>query len=469
MTRHFVKSLGLAVLLLTPSHAALAADDTTSLVERGEYLAKAGDCAACHRTPQDAGRPYAGGYVIHSPMGEIVASNITPSISEGIGAYSEQDFAQVLTQGVRPDGSHLYPAMPYTAYRGLKEEDIHALYTYFMQGVEPVDAAVPETNLSFPFNLRFSMAGWNLLFLKDPYTPDPLHDAEVDRGHYLVDTLGHCSSCHTPRNVLMGEQQDRYLAGASIEGWHAPNITSDASGIGSWSEEELVTYLQSGHVAGRAQAGGGMAEAIEHSLRHLSEEDLRSMAAYLKQVPPIETGKPVDVGQRIVQSETLDLATLEPPLNVDPDVMSQGGSLNGQLIYQGACASCHQIDGQGTDDNFYPSLVHNTATQGENPDNLVMAILEGVHRKTNEYTVSMPAFHHELNDEQVAAVSNYVLSQFGNPELSVDAAHVGELRRGGETPWLVKAMPWLLTAGGVMALVVVVAIVVMWRRRKARR
>lgn len=458
-------SAALMASLVSLSCQAATAEPDEALIQRGEYLARAGDCAACHRPPEESGQPFAGGYVISSPLGDIVASNITPSHEFGIGDYSLAQFKRALTEGIRSDDAHLYPAMPYTAYSGLTDDDIQALYAYFMQGVAPVDEPAPETELPFPFNLRVSMAAWNLLFLDDAYQEDPEQSEELNRGRYLVDTLGHCSSCHTPRNVLMAEQSDRYLSGANVGGWFAPNITSDASGIGNWSEDELVQYLRSGHVANKAQAAGGMAEAIEHSLRHLSDDDLHSMAAYLKQVPAITTGAAIDVSRVSSNAEPVSPTTFEPLRDDDPEAMSDGSSTDGQLLYNTACASCHQVDGQGTDDQFYPSLVHNTATQGQNADNLVMSVLQGVHRETNDYTVAMPAFDDELSDVQIAAISNYVLDQFGNPDLQIDAARVAELRQGGPTPLLVKAVPWLIAIGVVLVLLVI-ALMIFWRRKK---
>ena len=463
-----LSTLGVALaasLISLTSHAAVSEADET-LIEKGEYLARAADCSACHRPPEESGQPFAGGYVIASPMGDIIASNITPSGEYGIDDYSEAQFKRALTEGVRADGTHLYPAMPYTAYSGLTDDDIHALYTYFMHGVEPVDEPTPATSLPFPFNLRFSMAAWNVLFLDDTYAYDPEQSETLNRGRYLVDTLGHCGSCHTPRNALMGESSYRYLSGANVGGWYAPNITSDASGIGSWSEDELVQYLRSGHVENRAQAAGGMAEAIEHSLRHLSDDDLRSIAAYLKQVPPTSTGPARDVSQVAREAEPVSPATIEPLRSDDPQAMIDAESTDGQRLYNAACASCHQVDGQGTDDQFYPSLVHNTATQDVNADNLIMSVLQGVHRETNDYTVAMPAFGEQLNDEQIASVSNYVLNQYGNAELEVDAARVAELRQGGPEPLLLKAMPWLMAAGVIFVLFVLWLIVFLVRRKK---
>lgn len=268
------------------SCSVFASQNDQQVIARGKYLATAADCAACHRGSSQQDAPYVGGYAIASPMGDIIASNITPAKGTGIGDYSEQEFRRALTQGIRRDGQPLYPAMPYTAYRGLSDDDLHALYRYFMAGVAPVDRAVPETQLTFPFSWRYAIHGWNWLFLKK--TPVDADERKA-RGRYLVDVLGHCSACHSPRNGMMAERGDRYLAGGEAGGWIAPNITSDpVSGIGGWSQKELVQYLRTGR-NDKAQAAGGMAEAVEHSLRFLSDDNLGAIADWLKQTPPIVT------------------------------------------------------------------------------------------------------------------------------------------------------------------------------------
>ncbi|KAF1052475.1 MAG: Fructose dehydrogenase cytochrome subunit [Stenotrophomonas maltophilia] len=462
----FYRATLLAVSLAGASSAALADDPAqAALIERGRTLAVAADCQACHRSKDDAQHlPFSGGYAIDSPMGAIVASNITPSLSQGIGHYSEAQFAAALRDGVRANGAHLYPAMPYTAYRGLSDADVQALYAYFMHGVTPVDQPVAETRLAFPFNQRWLMAGWNLLFLKG----QPAAAAPVDtlaRGRYLVDNLAHCGTCHTPRNALMAESAGSYLGGGSVGGWYAPNITSDpVSGIGAWSDADLLGYLRDGHASGKGQAGGGMAEAVEHSLRHLPDADLQAMLAYLRQVPPIR-----DASQQAQRSsfkgDTSTLASLEAPLERTPAALTDASSLDGERLYNGACASCHQPDGRGTAEQFYPSLSHNSATGDSRADNLVMAIAQGVERETNGYKVSMPAFAGQLSDAQIAAVSNYVLQRFGNASLKVDAQRVAELRHGGPTPWLVRATPWLMgLAAVVLALILLLG--GRWLRRR---
>ncbi|MDB5850048.1 MAG: Cytochrome, partial [Rhodoferax sp.] len=252
----------LALTQTAPPVAASTQD--TALIEKGRYLATAGDCAACHTAAGKA--PFAGGYSVQSPLGVIVATNITPSKTAGIGNYTEAQFARALREGRRADGQHLYPAMPYTAYTLLSDEDTHALYTYFMRGVAPVDASPPPTELPFPFDIRLSMAAWNLMFLRNErFVPDAAQSQQVNRGAYVANALAHCSTCHTPRNALMAEQGSRFLGGAQLGAWYAPDITPAPGGIGGWSDAELNQYLRAGHVPGKSQAAGPMAEAVEKS------------------------------------------------------------------------------------------------------------------------------------------------------------------------------------------------------------
>ena len=308
-------------------------------------------------------------------MAPIFSTNITPSKTYGIGNYSLAQFADALRKGVRADGAHLYPAMPYTSYAQVSDDDVKALYAYFMNAVTPVDAATPQTDLPFPFNIRLMMAGWNLLFLDGkPFAPDTSKSAEWNRGAYLVRGLTHCSTCHTPRNLLMAEKASRDLGGADIGGWHAPNITSDVnSGIGGWSEQELVDYLRTGRAANKAQAAGPMAEAVDHSLRHLNDDDLRAIAAYVKTVPALhdnaDTRPPFAWGA--AADAVSSIRGVELPK--DPNQMS------GPQLYDAYCATCHGSGGEGADNGVLPSLFHNTALGSSNTNNLVMVILEGVH------------------------------------------------------------------------------------------
>jgi mono/diheme cytochrome c family protein len=444
-------------LLATASvHAADSTD--AALLQRGQYLATAGDCVACHTAP--AGKPFAGGLTVPTPIGNIIATNITPSATAGIGHYTEQQFSDALRKGIRADGKRLYPAMPYTAYAQITDDDVHALYAYFMHDVAPVDSKPAPTRLPFPFNIRLSMAAWNLLFLDSkPFAPDPGKSADWNRGAYLVRGLAHCSTCHTPRNLLMAEQSSRELAGGAVGTWLAPNITSDAnSSIGGWSEQDLVDYLKLGHARGKAQAAGPMAEAVEHSLQHLEPADLQAIATYLKTVPARHD--PADIQAVDSWGAAFD-GVAEQRGTPFPD---DAEKWSGAQLYDAHCASCHQARGEGSFDGGLPPLFHNTATGRARADNLVLVILEGIHW-TDASGVHMPAFANDLSDQQIATLANYLTRHYGNPAATVDAARVGVLRAGGAPSHLV-ALARLALA--VIALLIVLVIVLRVRRRRRR-
>lgn len=473
---------GIAASVLLSGTAAKAAESLplaapsdhqtgVDLIARGKYLAIASDCAACHTDP-DSKKVFAGGYAIHSPMGIIYSSNITPSKQFGIGNYTEEQFSRAVRDGVRGDGSYLYPAMPYPSYAGLTDADIHALYAYFMHEVKPVDEQPQQTALNFPFNMRFSMAGWNLLFLHNkPFKPQEDHDATWNRGKYLVDTVEHCSECHTPRNALMALQGgDALYSGAMLGSWHAPNLTSDpVSGLGSWSDKDLAQYLQSGHVDGKAQAAGPMAEAVTNSLQYLHDDDIKAIIAYLRTLPPVRDPSQTKAAADFGTVSNTDTATR----GIHPISKFLSADASGQTLYDAACSSCHQPDGKGTQDGFYPSLVHNTTLGGSSPDNLVSAILFGVQRTVNGKSVLMPAFGpysdvQALTDKQVATLSNYLLKQYGNPQLSVTEEDVKTIRQGGATPLIAKIAAPASLGAGLIVLILVVLLVV-WRLRRKRR
>jgi len=439
-------------------------------IESGRYLAVAADCMACHTAP--AGKPYAGGYAIESPLGTIYATNITPSKTAGIGNYSEAQFARALREGVRADGSRLYPAMPYTSYAMLTDGDVHKLYSYFMHAVEPVDTpAASQTALPFPFNVRMSMLAWNAIFLDTKrFVPDPAKSQQINRGQYLAEGLAHCSACHTPRNFLMGEKGGSVLAGAPLGPWHAPNITSDkVSGVGGWSDAELVQYLKTGRVEGKGQAGGAMAEAVTNSFQHLRDDDVAAIVAYLRTVPPVRDnaqGQPAYSYGKAASDESTLRGASGP---------NEHNSLNsGAVLFSGYCASCHTASGSGSSGQDYPSLFHNTATGARNPANLVSAILYGVERKVGDNEIMMPRFDarsyvNPLTDKQIALIANYVLKQYGNPEVQVSEAYVARARKGGDQPVLARLQPFVAPAIGVLVLLlllIAVAVVTVRRRRR---
>lgn len=477
MTNAMIGRFPVAILALcgmalaAPARAQSADSD---LVARGQYIATAADCAACHTAPGSTAKDFAGGYGVQSPFGTIWSTNITPSKRYGIGDYTEAQFARAVREGVARDGRHLYPAMPYDAYAGVTDADIQALYAYFTQGVTPVDEPpANRTELKFPFNLRIMMAGWNLFFAGGhPFTPQPGLSDEQNRGKYLVDVLGHCETCHTPRNVMMGVERDDKLLGGSVGAWFAPNITADpVNGIGTWSEDEIVAYLQTGRAVGKAQAAGPMAEAVEHSFQYMQPRDLSAIAAYLKTVdaaapasgtPRTGFGKPQDV---------------EPQIRGLFAQTSHDSLQTGAQLFSGNCASCHGADGAGSENQAYPSLFHNSATGAANTDNLLAAILYGVHRNAGGHDILMPQFGPGsytavLTDTQIASIANYVMQTYGNPHApAVTPADVEIARQGGPTALLAKLQPYvpgLLIVGTIIFLFLIGLAIFIHRKRRER-
>ena len=259
-----------------------------SLIERGQYLARAADCAACHTA--EGGEPFAGGRAFVLPFGTLYATNITPDKETGIGNYSDANFLDAVHKGVAPGNEKLYPAMPFTSYTYMTDADVGAIKAYLFS-LKPVHAPDRENSLSFPFNQRSLMGIWALLFNPDKrFEPRPARDPQWNRGAYLVEAMEHCGECHTPRNLLQALDQRQKFAGTVQAGWRAYNITSDPkSGIGAWSEADLAHYLAIGHADGRGTATGPMGEAVDHSLRYLTQSDITAMVAYLRSVPGIST------------------------------------------------------------------------------------------------------------------------------------------------------------------------------------
>jgi mono/diheme cytochrome c family protein len=427
-------------------------------IERGRYLATAGDCAACHSAPGGNGE-MAGGYPIVSPLGVIYSTNITPSRDHGVGGYSEQAFGRALRQGVRADGARLYPAMPYTAYAGLTDADVHDLYAYFMSGVSPVEKDAPTTRLPFPFNIRASMLAWNALFLRSkPVQAVPERDAQWNRGRYLAETLGHCSTCHTPRGLLMQEKTGAALSGGPLGAWYAPNITSDkVSGIGGWSHQEIAQYLSTGRVAGKAQAAGGMAEAVTHSFSKMNRADIDAIASYIATVPPVR--EPGD------KRPAYDWGK---PTSAEAAIRGGAADLQGARLYSGLCAACHGRDGSGSPDGVIPSLHHNTTIGASRPDNLVAVILNGVDRTVGERHVLMPGFGEgsfvqSLSDEQVASLATYLRGTYG-PGGEVTAKQVARAHALNTVSMLLVAA----RLGLVLAVLVLIGAVAWWLRRRKR-
>ncbi|GAN68448.1 c-type cytochrome [Acetobacter orleanensis] len=408
--------------------AAVQPESAEADLARGAYIAMAADCVACHAKP--GGKPFAGGLKIATPMGDVIATNITPDPEHGIGHYTEAEFENAVRHGVRNDGAYLYPVMPYVSYAGMTDQDVKALYAWFMHVVKPVADAPEETNLVFPASLRSAMVAWNFVTSKEqPETGDSSTYDKLRRGRYLANALEHCGTCHTPRNFMLSEKQDHYLAGGSLGAWYAPNITSSKTGgIGNWSEDDLVAYLRTGHVSGRAQAAGPMGEAVEHSTSHLTDEDLHALAAFILKVAPMDDD--ADHTARDGSGKALDV----------PDIRTKGpqriddlAEMDGPHLYDANCAACHGADGAGTRDHYVPSLFNNSTVGAGRPDNLIMTILKGVDRTAGKNHAFMPGFDGQsnvqrLSDAEIAALVNYLTTTFGTGDLHVTPEQIKALR-----------------------------------------
>jgi mono/diheme cytochrome c family protein len=385
---------------------------------RGEYIARAADCEACHTLGN--GASYAGGLPFYLPFGTIYATNITPDRETGIGAWNDAEFVRAVRHGVDRDGRNLYPAFPYTAYALMSTEDALALKDYLFSK-PAVHSTTPAADLRFPFNQRYLMRGWNLLFRpSDSYQPDPQRSAEWNRGAYLVEGLGHCGECHTPRNLLFALDRNKKFAGAVTAGWKAYNLTSDKEfGIGAWTDAQIADYLAKGHAEGRGAASGSMAEAVEFSLRYLTPEDIRAMVVYLRSIPPqrSDSDHPVNTDPPLVRAST----AFAPPLDE-----ARAGSL-GLTLFQGACASCHGWNGEGLQ-HPHAALVGSQTVNDPSGTNLMQVILRGSHMKTNEGDVFMPAFGSAYTDVEIAALANYVVGHFGAKRSSITPADVAAAR-----------------------------------------
>ena len=421
--------IGLAGSPCTASVATVARTDA-ALIEQGRYLAAAGDCISCHTRPQ--GVPFAGGLPITTPFGVIYSANITPDVATGIGAWSEREFARALHEGIAADGRHLYPAFPYTAYTKVSDQDVQAIYA-FLRSLAPVRYTPPPNELRFPFNSRSLLAGWNLLYLAPGrYVTDPAKSAEWNRGAYLVQGLGHCGACHTPRNLLGGERTSEALAGGAyldeitdevindrvapmdertVRLWSAPNLTQASTGLAAWTVDEIAAYLKSGHNA-RAGAFGPMSVVIARGTSHLSAEDIRAMAVYLKSLPPA------------------------PQQQSQPDEERRRA---GEIVYTTRCGDCHQSTGLGMPrsanadpSKTAPPLAGNPTLQAPNPATLINLVLYGAHEAVpgSESWPKMSGFELSvgLDDEQIAALCTYVRSSWGNRAGPVDAAAVAKQR-----------------------------------------
>lgn len=408
-----LKNLMAALAGLAAAGAAMAAPDA-ALIKRGEYLARAGDCIACHSA---AGKPaFAGGLAIDSGHGIIYSTNITPDRRHGTGAYTEKQFADAVRKGVKPDGTHLYPAMPYPSYAKISDADMKALYAFFQNGVKPSAYAPPATDMRFPFNMRWGMGVWNWFFANDkPFQAQAGWSAQVARGAYLVEGMGHCGSCHTPRGVAMNEKafdsaSPAFLSGGELNGWPVPSLR----GLPRWDQAAIVDYLQTGRNHGAAVAGE-MTAVVEHSTSHLTEADLGAMAAYLKTLSPVQHGAAVKAQGR---NETVARLTAAQHLTL------------GERLYLDNCAACHFVTGQGAS-RVFPVLDGATVVNAENPAALLHVMLAGAATPSTAKAPSvlvMPGFAKRLSDAEAAELATFLRQGWTNTAAKVSEKDVQRVR-----------------------------------------
>ncbi len=388
--------------------------------DAGARVAVAADCAACHTAPN--GLPFAGGRAIESPIGPIYSTNITPDTQAGIGNYTLVEFRAVLYDGVRKDGTRLYPAMPYANYRKMTEEDVRALYGYFMKGVTPVAIVPAKTSLSFPFNQRWGLRMWAWVALPEagfsPYMGDP----QLDRGAYLVEALGHCGACHTPRNIAFAEKgydsrSASFLTGAMLQSWPTADLRARSSATQRWSNAELVDLLTTGRNTTKA-IGGEMALVVEHSLQSLQTEDVDAIIAYLKHIKQERDG----TAGRALRREPLATAAL----------LSEGLPAIGlgARLYLDNCNACHFVDGRGAP-GVFPQLDRNDLVTAASPNGIVAVILDGTSMPSTAKRperLTMPDFGWRLSDPEVAALATFVRQSWSNDAAVVSAAQVKAVR-----------------------------------------
>ena len=357
------------------------------LVARGQYLAKAADCMPCHTASKD--KPYAGGLKINTPFGAIYSPNITPDDDTGIGKWTFDQFKNAIHSGIRADGKFLYPAMPFDSFTKISEDDIKALCAYF-RTVPPIRQARTGSELRFPYNIRYGMLVWRWLYFDPAYfKPDPARSTAWNRGAYLVEALGHCGECHTPRNFMGATIAGQRLQGAKIDQWYAPDITPKTlATVNKWSKAQLITFLKKG-AANNSTVLGPMQEVVHDSLSFLTDGDLNAMATYLLDAPDDKDPKAAD-----------RVATLAPA------VLARATKL-----YTEQCAGCHQPNGQGVPGSI-PPIAGNPAVVSGQPFNILAAVLAGIPARGT--MMAMPGFAGSLSDQDVADLANYVRTSWGN-------------------------------------------------------
>ncbi|HTS20961.1 MAG TPA: cytochrome c [Casimicrobiaceae bacterium] len=385
--------------------AVLAQGATFTTIERGRYLVQAGDCAACHTA--DGGQPFAGGRAIPTPFGTVYSTNITPDRDTGIGQWTDEDLYRAMHSGRGPDGRRYYPAFPYPWYTKLTADDVRAIKSYL--DVLPAvrqDDKPPE--LPWPLSVRLGMAAWNALYFEEGvYEPDASKSAAWNRGAYLVEGLGHCGACHTPKSALGGPKKSERLQGGYGEHWYAMSLDGNLTdGLGAWSPQDIVEYLKTGSTV-QAAAGGPMAEVVANSTQYLAEADLDAIATYLKDLPDRR-------GASRTASSSVDKAAMS----------------HGEALYADDCTGCHLENGEGVA-GVFPPLRGSAAVRAREPGTVVEAMVDGarvVATKDKPTGLAMPAFGWKLTDAELADLATYIRNAWGNHASAVSKDDVAGIR-----------------------------------------
>ncbi len=393
---------------------------TATLLRRGEYVARLSDCVACHSTPDSA--PFAGGLEMATPIGSIYATNITPDKETGIGNYTLGDFDRALRSGVARDGHRLYPAMPYPSYAKLSDDDVQALYAYFMNETPAVRQTNKASHIPWPLNMRWPLALWTAAFTDPgPFKPVNADDELKVRGAYLVQGAGHCGSCHTPRGFAMNEKalddsHPLYLSGAPLDGWYAPSLRGDVNaGLGRWTEVQIQQFLKTGRNA-HSVVFGSMTDVVNNSTQYMSDDDLKAIAHYLKSLP----GDPERDGTPWQYQDTSSALQSADKRNVIP----------GAQTFMAKCSACHAANGRGQG-QWIPSLAGAASSMTSEKDSSINVVLNGSGRIVAGGTPDayrMPPYRNQLSDQEIADVLTFVRTSWNNRGGAVTPSAVKDLR-----------------------------------------
>jgi mono/diheme cytochrome c family protein len=422
MVKHPTTVVLVAMAALTAASVARADQAADQmLIKQGEYVARTGDCIACHT--DRGGEPFAGGLPLQTPIGTVYTTNITPDNDTGIRGWSYDDFVQLIRRGIHKMGYTVYPAMPYPSFSRMRDDDLKSLYAYLMLGVAPVRQANRPPDIIWPLSMRWPLTVWRWLFAPtpQPFQPPPGADTRIARGAYLVEVPGHCGACHTPRSFTMQEKAlssgdgKFYLSGGgAVDGWIPPSLRNEhGGGLAGWSESDIVHLLKTARNPESATFGG-MNDVVVHSTQHLIDDDLAGIAAYLKTLSPNHDAAPY----------AYDDAVAKALFNGDAPT-------HGAQVYVDRCAGCHHTDGRGSG-RVIPALAGNPLLQSADPTSAINIVLSGSTlpaTRTAPSAFTMAPYAWLLTDQDVADVVSFIQTSWGNAGASTTSSKVTALRR----------------------------------------